>query len=72
MGKLWRVDKVLEDSEGLRWVRGEKAGSSRYPKQRRSGVLGNRLSEALLITVSQHFEIEVARNQPDDTIETIC
>jgi hypothetical protein len=62
MGKLWRVDKVLEDSEGLRWVRGEKAGSSRYTKQRRSGVLGNRLYEALLITVSQHFEIEVARN----------
>jgi len=21
MGKLWRVDKALEDSEGLRWVR---------------------------------------------------
>jgi len=21
MGKLWRVDRVLEDSEGLRWVR---------------------------------------------------
>jgi hypothetical protein len=20
MGKLWRVDKALEDSEGLRWV----------------------------------------------------
>ena len=21
MGKLWRVDKALEDSEGLRWIR---------------------------------------------------
>ena len=62
MGKLWRVDKVLEDSEGLRWVRGGKAGSSCSPKQRRSGVLGNRLSEALLITVSHYFELEVARN----------
>jgi hypothetical protein len=61
MGKLWRVDKVLEDSEGLRWVRGEKAGSSRSPKQRRSGVLGNRISETHLIRVSHH-KIEIARN----------
>jgi hypothetical protein len=21
MGKLWRIDKALENSEGLRWVR---------------------------------------------------
>ena len=21
MGKLWRVDETLEDSEGLRWIR---------------------------------------------------
>jgi hypothetical protein len=32
----------------------------------------NRISETHLIRVSHHFEIEVARNQPDDTIETIC
>lgn len=61
MGKLWRVDKVLEDSEGLRWVRGEKVGFSRSPKQRRSGVLGNRFSETHLIRVSHH-KIEIAQN----------
>jgi hypothetical protein len=27
MGKLWRVDKALENSEGLRWVR-EQLGAS--------------------------------------------
>ena len=31
MGKLWRVDKVLEDSEGLRWVR-ERLGAYDWSK----------------------------------------
>src|SRR3712207_64365 len=31
MGKLWRVDKALEDSEGLRWVR-ERLGAYDWSK----------------------------------------
>ena len=31
MGKLWRVDKALEDSEGLRWVR-ERLGTYDWAK----------------------------------------
>ena len=31
MGKLWRVDKALEDSEGLRWVR-ERLGAYDWAK----------------------------------------
>ena len=31
MGKLWRVDKALEDSEGLRWVR-EQLGACDWAK----------------------------------------
>src|SRR5215210_7473942 len=31
MGKLWRVDKALEDSEGLRWIR-ERIGAFDWSK----------------------------------------
>jgi hypothetical protein len=31
MGKLWRVDKALEDSEGLRWIR-ERLGAYDWSK----------------------------------------
>ena len=31
MGQLWRVDKALEDSEGLRWVR-ERLGAYDWSK----------------------------------------
>ena len=32
MGKLWRVDKALENSEGLRWVRGRLEGAYDWSK----------------------------------------
>ena len=40
MGKLWRVDKVLEDSEGLKWVRGEKAAPPALQRKEGAEFLG--------------------------------